>query len=208
MKLKLEQLETRIALDADAVFGPPIPAHLTYVPPPVLSRTPVQDVELNIPVLGETVLLSEIINNTPVQQLEEQHPIPAEGFIDRNEIWDDDLHAMFSAFASDGEITLREARDLVVSTDDGGYTAGTEVWQLQNYIYSDQYNELYDRSSQVFLMLVSRDTTSLVGADNTVGFLKEGIESVQPAADHWFFITQTLRGNPNASTINGGETRI
>jgi hypothetical protein len=206
MKLNLEQLETRVALDADAVFGPAIPAHLTYVPPPVLSRTPVQDVGFVVD--GESVLLSEVINNTPVQQLEEQHPIPAEGFINRDNIWDDGLHAMFSAFASDGEITVREARDLVVSTDDGGYTARTEVWQLQNYVYSDQYNELYDRSSQVFMMLVSQDSTSLVGADNAVGFLKEGVESVQPAADHWFFITQTLREHPNASTINSGATRI
>ena len=201
--MNFETLEDRIALDADAVYGPPIPAHLNYVPPPVLSRTPVQDVDVVI--LNQTVPLSDIINNTPVQQLEEQHPIPTEGDIDRNEIWDDDLHAMFSAFASDGEITTREARDLVVSTDDGGYTSRFEVYQIYNYIYSDQYNELYNRASQVFMMLVVSEDSTSVDVDS--GFLKEGTDSIQPVADSWFFITQTLRGSNHAST-ELRETRI
>ncbi len=195
--MNFETLEGRIALDADAVYGPPIPAHLDYVPPPVLSRIPVVDPDVEI--LGQVYPLSEIINNTPVQQLEEQHPIPAEGFIDRNQIWDDDLHAMFSNFASDGEITTREARDLVVSVDDGGYISRLEIFQLYNYIYSDQYNDLYNRASQVFMMLVSNDSTSLVN-DVETGFLKEGTDSIQPAADYWFFTTHTLRGSNHAQT--------
>lgn len=198
--MNFETLEDRIALDADAVYGPPIPEHLNYVPPPVLSRTPVQDVD--IVVLDQTYLLSDIINNTPVQRPEEQHPLPVEL---RGQIWDDDLHSMFAAFASDGEITTREARDLVVSTDDGGYTDEFEVYQIYDYIYSDQYNELYNRASQVFMMLVVSQESASVDVDN--GFLKIGIDSVQPAADTWFFITHTLRGNSDAPT-ELRETRI
>jgi hypothetical protein len=195
--MNFETLEDRIALDADAVYGPPIPAHLDYVPRPVLSRTMVI-VDPEVEVVGQPIPLSDIINNTPVQLLEDQHPIPAEGFIDRDQIWDDDLDAMFSNYASDGEITLIEARDLVVSVDDGGYVSRFEIYQLYNYIYSDQYNDLYSRSSQVFMMLVSKDNTSLV--DVETGFLKEGTESIQPTADYWFFITHALRGSNHAQT--------
>lgn len=188
--MNFETLEDRVALDADGVYGPAIPDHLDYVPPPKLLRGPYYE-DVNVVIQGQPHPLSDIIDNTPVQQLEDQHPIPAEGFIDRDQIWDNDLHAMFSAFASDGEITTREARDLVVSTDDGGYTSRFEVYQLYNYIYSSDYNDLYNRQSQVFMMLLAEDNTGLANPDVSIeaGFLQEGIDAIQPVADYWYFVT-------------------
>lgn len=187
MNINLEQLESRVALDADAVevYGPAIPPDFIYTPPPVLLRVPVTEIES----------ITNLINNTPVESLE--NPIVEDDLIpDRTHIWDDNLHVLFSSYASDGEITLREARDIVVNSDDGlvdgSYVSRFEQLQTINYIYGAEYNSLYNRQSQVFMMLVIQDNTSLADPEAIIGTeagaMQEGLEGTQILADYWYSI--------------------
>ena len=182
--LKFELLEDKIALDADGEMGPAIPDHLDYTPPPVLMRPEV--------VSSDTAdLIIDYIENTPVQSV--THPLPENGFIDREYIWDTDLDNLFRSYASDGEITVREARDLVVDSDDAGYISRFEVFQTINYIYSEDYQHLYNRATQVFLLSVTSDYTELfnsVNVDVDASHLTEGMHSVQPAADYWWNVAR------------------
>ena len=182
--LKFELLEDKIALDADGQMGPAIPDHLDYTPPPVLMRPEV--------VASDTAdLIIGYIENTPVQSV--THPLPEDGFIDREYIWDTDLDNLFRSYASDGEVTVREARDLVVDSDDAGYISRFEVFQTINYIYSEDYQHLYNRATQVFLLSVTHDYTELfnsVDVDVDASHLTEGMHSVQPAADYWWNVTR------------------
>ena len=177
--MNFEKLEEKIALDADAqVMGPAIPEGFDYIKPPVLMRPASLDPQV-------TDFVSNFIDNTPVQDL--PHPISEDGLVDRNYIWDQPLDDLFKAYAADGEITLREARDLVVSSDDGGYISRFEVFQTINYIYNDNYTDLYNRQSQAF-MLLATDSNIAESFDLDVDqtHLQEGIQSVQLVADAWW----------------------
>ncbi len=204
MNFNIEQLEPRLALDADSsmlespVYGPDIPDDIGYIPPPMLMRPSA--------LVGEhvTQLQYYIENNEP--QTDMAHPVED---ADRGHIWDTDLHALFSAYASDDEITVREARDLVVDTDDSGYTSRFEVLQIINYIYDEDYQSLYNTASQVFMVNVTTDFNfewSSIGVDADAPYLREGIASIRPVADYWWNVTQQVEGKTNAQT-NFGETR-
>jgi len=179
--IKFEKLEDKIALDADAqVMGPAIPEGFDYTPPVTLLRP-----EYVMP--AEVLPVIDAISETPVKSLDS----PLGGLINPDYIWDNDLDALFRDYASDGEITLREARDIVVNSDDGGYISRFEVFQTINYIYSDDYTHLYNNQSQAFMLLVTSDGTDFldsidVGVDAT--FLDEGLHSVQETADFWFHV--------------------
>ena len=182
--LKFELLEDKIALDADGEMGPAIPDHLDYTPPPVLMRPEA--------IVNETTdFIIDYIENTPVQSV--THPIAEGDFIDREYIWDTDLDNLFRSYACDGEITVREARDLIVDSDDGGYISRFEVFQTINYIYSEDYQHLYNRASQVFLLSVAHDYTALynqLDVDVDATHLTAGTDSIQPAADFWWNVTR------------------
>ena len=184
--IKFEKLEEKIALDADAqVMGPAIPEGLDYIQPVALVRPSATPVEA-LPVI-------DWIEATPVQSLEDSHPLPEDGFIDRDYIWDDNLDALFSSYASDGEITLREARDIVVSSDDGGYISRFEVYQTLNYIYSNDYAHLYNQQSQAFMLLATSTPGSFfdsIDVDVDATHLSEGLHSVQESADTWYHIAR------------------
>ena len=215
MTMKFEQLETRIAfnvgpvappgLDIDSpvlqapVYGPEIPDNIGYIPPPALMRPEAINSD------DVSMLQGYIRNNEPRTDL--THPI-GDGFINREYIWDNDLQSMFAAYASDGEITTREARDLVVSNDDGGYISRFEVFQTINYIYDEDYQSLYNTASQVFMVNMITDFNfewSSIGVDAEAPYLREGIESIQPVADYWWNVTQQVEGNTNVQA-NNGET--
>ena len=207
--MKFEQLENRIAfnvgpvappgLDTDSpvlqapVYGPEIPDDIGYIPPPALMRPGT--------VVGEDVDLIQRYIETQPPRTNMPHPI-GEGFINREYIWDQPLHELFQAYAADGEITVREARDVVVSVDDGAgqevsYTSRFAVFETLNYIYDEDYQHLYNTASQVFMINVTTDFSfdwSSVGVDAEAPYLREGIASIQPVADYWWNVTQQVEG--------------
>lgn len=182
--LHIDKLENRICLDATPVMGPDIPDSLDYLPPPALMRSEALPADL-------VASVNDLIANTPTQEL--THPIPDNGVINREYIWDQGLDDLFRAYAEDGEITTREARDIVVQNDDGGYISRFEVWQTMNYLYDVRYQDLYSRQSQVFMLLALSDNAESLnaeGIDTDADYLREGVNSVQAVADAWFNIAR------------------
>ncbi len=106
--MRPEKLENKRLLAAD-VYGPAIPDHLDYTPPPKLLR---------IGYVSEVELPSTL-------------PLPTEtgvgysrGSLGGQEIYDED----FAAIAEDGVVTLREARDWLVGMDDHTGYNRFEIW--------------------------------------------------------------------------------
>lgn len=97
--MKIEKLEQRIAFDATPVYGPPIPPHLDYTPPPKL---------MPIGYVSEVELPAILPTPTATEQ-----PYTRASLHGRD-IYDE----AFVALAEDGQVTLREARDWLVGMDD------------------------------------------------------------------------------------------
>lgn len=109
--MRPEKLENKRLLAAD-VYGPAIPDHLDYTPPPALMP----------------------IGYVPEVQLPSRLPLPTEtglphdrGSLGGNDIYDED----FAAIAEDGVVTLREARDWLVGMDDHTGYNRFEIWMAR-----------------------------------------------------------------------------
>ena len=109
--MRPEKLENKRLLAAD-VYGPAIPDHLDYTPPPKL---------MPIGYVSEVELPATL-------------PLPTEtgvgysrGSLGGQDIYDED----FAAIAQDGVVTLREARDWLVGMDDHTGYNRFEIWMAR-----------------------------------------------------------------------------
>lgn len=128
--MNLERLEQRIALDADGldVHGPAIPESLDYIAPPQLMRP--GQVQVDLPAILPQPSRTALPSNRNIA-------------LNGNLSYD----AAFADMASDGTVTLREARDWLVSMDnETGYNR-FEVWAAQAEVNDPAHLEVFTPKS-------------------------------------------------------------
>ena len=161
--LQIDKLENRVCLDAAPVMGPAIPDHLDYTPPPVLLRF-------------QPVVESEI---KTIEDLVD----PRDEMTGGDTVWDEGLDGLFAAYAQDGEVDLREARNLVVNSTDDGFVSRFEVFQTWRYLYD--LPEVFTPQALTFMINVVQGSE-----DNAVFSEVEKLgwdTDIQPLADGWYF---------------------
>ena len=142
----MEKLENKRMLAAD-VYGPPIPEGHVYPEPIKL------DVEARIPDVLESYIGQLPLLTPEAQDISHLHPAPGDPIIDGDYVWDTELEDSFANYASDGEITVLEAHNLITSTQtDDGFISRFEKFQLWRYIYRPENQDVWNIYAKTFAL--------------------------------------------------------